>query len=82
MPLGHLTGNLQQAQADDLQPLAFQPGQDLADQPTLDAIGLDQDQGTLHAIWLSCGVWTDGVARTESRPVCVVEVAQVRAARS
>ena len=52
--LRHLAGNLQQSQTHHLEALVLEPRQDLADQPALDAVGLDQDQGALHAIRLSC----------------------------
>src|SRR5438477_183207 len=50
MPFSHLAGDLQQPQPNDLETLALEPGQHLADKPTLDAIGLDQAPGPPHRL--------------------------------
>ena len=36
-----------QLEGDDLQLLAFEPADDLADEPPLDAVGLTQDEGAI-----------------------------------
>ena len=46
--LRHLLVDGQQPQADDLQALALEAADDVADQASLHAVGLDQDQGTFH----------------------------------
>ena len=46
--LRHLPWNGQQPQADDLQALPLEARHDLADEPALDAVGLDQDEGAFH----------------------------------
>ena len=43
--LGQLAVDRAQLQRDEVEPLALDPGEDLADQPAPDAVGLDQDQG-------------------------------------
>ena len=48
MLLRHLAGNGQQAQSDDLQALALEAADDLADEAALHGVGLGQDEGALH----------------------------------
>jgi hypothetical protein len=43
--LGEIAGDLDQLQADDLQPTVLVPGEDPAGQQALNAVGLDQDEG-------------------------------------
>jgi len=46
--LSQIVRHLEEAQTDHLQALALEAADDLTDEPALDAIGLDQDEGALR----------------------------------
>jgi hypothetical protein len=48
MLLRHRPRNGEEPEADDLEALALESADDLADQPSLDGIGLGEDEGALH----------------------------------
>ena len=46
--LGHRARHVEQAQAHDLESLALEAAEDLADEPALDTIRLDENEGAFH----------------------------------
>ena len=59
MAFGQLAADGKEPQADDLEALALEAADDLADEPALDGIGLRKDERALHHEPGSCG-WSAG----------------------